>query len=116
MVSNNKDYFPDDLPQFQPGQLVRHRRYDYRGVVVDFDMRCLAEDDWYVANRTQPSRDQPWYHVFVDGSPNITYVAEENLEPDDRNEPVRHPLVVEFFESFADHRYTRNERPWLSQG
>ena len=29
-------------PQFQRGQLVRHRRYGYRGVVVGLDLECLA--------------------------------------------------------------------------
>ena len=112
---DSKDYFPDDLPQFQLGQLVRHQRYGYRGVVVDFDIRCLADDDWYDANRTQPQRDQPWYHVLVDGSTSITYAAEGNLEPDDSNEPVNHPLISAFFDSFADQRYVRNDRPWPSQ-
>ena len=55
-------------PVFESGQLVRHRRYGYRGVVVDRDEFCQADDEWYSKNQTQPNRDQPWYHVLVDGS------------------------------------------------
>lgn len=106
------DYFPDDLPRFEVGQIVVHRRYGYRGVVVDFDMACQASDAWYSNNRTQPSRDQPWYHVLVDESDVNTYVAQENLLPDEAPRPVRHPLVEHFFEAFDAPRYQRNDRTW----
>jgi heat shock protein HspQ len=104
-------------PLYAPGQLVRHRRYGYRGVVVDFDTTCLAEELWYHRNRTQPPRNQPWYHVLVDGSEATTYAAQTSLMPDDSGEPVTHPLVVVFFESFAAGRYERNEnriRGWTT--
>ena len=114
MVTNGDDYFPDTLPAFEVGQLVRHNRYRYRGVVVDFDMRCLADEDWYHGNRTRPDREQPWYHVLVDGSTATTYAAQENLEPDHSPDPVEHPLVEHFFTSFGSGRYTRNDRTWPS--
>ena len=74
------DYFPGDLPKFHIGQVVEHKRYGYRGVIVDFDMACQAEDSWYEANQTQPGKDQPWYHVLVHRSNGNTYAAEESLE------------------------------------
>ena len=101
-----------DEVRFTPGQLVRHKRYHYRGVVVDFDVRCMADEQWYQNNQAQPDRDQPWYHVLVDGSDATTYPAQQNLLPDDSGEPVDHPLVDYFFSGFADGRYTRNDRPW----
>ena len=45
-------------PDFEPGQLVRHRHYGYRGVVVAADPTCQAEETWYYANRSQPGRSQ----------------------------------------------------------
>jgi heat shock protein HspQ len=99
----------DRNPLFAPGTLVRHRRYGYRGVVVDFDMTCMAEETWYYQNQSQPPRNQPWYHVLVDGTPSMTYAAQTNLEADDSTEQVRHPLVPAFFTRFADGRYERNE-------
>lgn len=99
---------------FRPGQLVRHRRYDYRGVIVAFDHACQANDDWYFSNHTQPNRSQPWYHVLVDGSQQVTYAAQTSLESDPTEDPVNHPLVQLFFSTLEDGEYLRNERPWPS--
>ena len=96
----------------QPGQLVRHCRYQYRAVVVDYDQSCQADQSWYQSTQTQPSRDQPWYHLLVHDSDRCTYAAQENLEPDDSVEPIEHPLLTEFFTGFIDGEYQRNDEPW----
>lgn len=106
------DYFPDELPLFMPGTIVRHRRYGYRGVVVDFDMSCHADDEWYNANPTHPDRDQPWYHILVHGSTINTYGAQENLIVDTSGAPIDHPLVQHFFRDVAEEGYRRNDEPW----
>jgi len=100
--------------QFQIGQLVKHRRYGYRGVVVAYDPSCQADDDWYNANRTQPDRNQPWYHVLVSESDQITYPAESSLTVDDSGDEISNPLISHFFTSFDQGRYIRNERSWTS--
>jgi heat shock protein HspQ len=105
-------YIPGPIPRFGPGQLVHHRRYDYRGVVVDFDLRCKADEDWYQKNRTQPEREQPWYHVLVDESTLVTYAAETSLEADSSEAPINHPLVSKLFEGFHSGEYQRNSVPW----
>ena len=87
------------------GAIVHHRKYDYRGVIVSFDPHCRADDQWYHGNRTQPSRDQPWYHVLVDRSESTTYVAEENLEKATTVDPIEHPLLVHFFSAYYRGRY-----------
>jgi len=99
-------------PLFRPGQLVRHARYGYRGVVVEVDEYCRAPDDWYRKNQTQPDREQPWYHVLVDGAANITYAAQTSLTPDSSSAPIDHPLVAEFFDGFNGREYQRNDQPW----
>jgi len=99
-------------PRFLAGQLVRHRRYGYRGVVVRMDRKCQADVDWYESNRTQPNRNQPWYHVLVDGSDSITYAAETSLAMDVSGQPVNHPLVDTFFSEFTGTAYVRNDQPW----
>ena len=96
-------------PLFAPGQLVRHRRYGYRGVVADFDMTCLAEETWYYANQTRPPRNQPWYHVLVDGSPATTYAAQTSLMADESSEPIEHPLLPTLFTVFENGRYERTD-------
>ena len=101
-------------PQFERGQLVCHKRYGYRGVVVDYDIKCKADEAWYQSNKTQPGKSQPWYHVLVDATDQNTYAAEENLQADPSGQPVRHPLVVHFFGEFVDSRYIRNDQLWPS--
>jgi heat shock protein HspQ len=105
----------DKRPIFEPGQLVRHRRYGYRGVVVDRDDSCQADATWYQKNQTQPDRDQPWYHVLVDGSATCTYAAAENLAADPTGLPVTHPLVPFFFSGMKGDAYQRNDEPWLGE-
>ena len=92
-------------PIFSVGELVRHRRYGYRGVVVGIDLTCQADDAWYEANRTQPSRQQPWYHVLVHGGGHATYPAQDSLEADPSAAPIDHPLVAKFFRALLDGRY-----------
>ena len=104
---------PTKNGQFQPGQLVKHRHYSYRGVVVALDEECQAPDQWYQKNRTHPMRQQPWYHVLVHGSDRTTYAAQENLEVDPHPLAIEHPLLDVFFSEFKDNRYVRNDKPWI---
>lgn len=99
-------------PRFEAGQLVRHKRYGYRGVVLQADGRCEAPEAWYRKNQTQPDRRQAWYHVLVHGGDAVTYAAQENLLPDESAEPIDHPLVPHFFDGFEDGRHRRNDKPW----
>ena len=110
MITFNRKHTGKSI--FEPGQLVRHRRYGYRGVVVERDECCQASDEWYSKNQTQPNRDQPWYHVLVDGSSTCTYSASENLVADWSGLPIKHPLLHHFFSEFKDGIYLRNEVPW----
>jgi len=99
-------------PKFEAGQLVRHLRYGYRGIIVAVDPECHADPSWYESNRTQPDPSQPWYHLLVDGGGATTYVAESNLEFDSDDGPIDHPLVAEFFDRLPAGRYVRNQRDW----
>ena len=103
-------------PKFSPGDLVRHRRYHYRGVVVAATAICQADEKWYHSNQTQPDRSQPWYHVLVHRSHHATYAAESNLEPDPLGAPVKHPLLDLFFYGFEGGRHLRNEQSWPGAG
>lgn len=98
--------------RYEPGDLIRHSRYGYRGVVVSVDDACQADDDWYKKNQTQPDRDQAWHHVLVHGTSTTTYAAGENLLPDPSGGAVQHPLVPVFFDDFDGERYQRNDRGW----
>lgn len=99
-------------PLFKPGQLVLHKRYGYRGVIVGLDLSCQASEQWYLSNQTQPAKNQPWYHVLVDGSGTVTYPAQTSLIADDSGEPISHPLIEHFFSGFVEGHYIRNSLPW----
>ena len=90
------------------GDVIHHLNFDYRGVIVDVDANFQGGDDWYEkVARSRPPKERPWYHVLVDGADHATYVAERHLEFDRSGEPIRHPLLVEFFDVFRGGRYRR---------
>ncbi len=91
---------------FHIGALIHHKRFDYRGVVVDVDATFSGTEEWYDAMaRSRPPRDEPWYHVLVHGATHSTYVAERNLEPDPTGEPIAHPVLDHFFDELRDGVY-----------
>ncbi len=93
--------------QFSIGDLVHHKLFDYRGVIIDVDPRLMLSDEWYeTVARSRPPKDQPWYRVLVHDSTNETYVAERNLETDASGAPVRHPLIETCFHNFSDGHYS----------
>ena len=95
--------------RFDVGMLVRHRLFDYRGVVYDIDPVFQGSEEWYeTMARTKPPKDQPWYRVLVHSQTLETYVAERNLEPDDSGAEVHHPHVSRYFDAFENGGYRRN--------
>ena len=95
------------LARFRPGQLIRHLKFDYRGAVVDVDPCFGLSEEWYdQVAQSRPPRDQPWYHVLVDGTDRMTYVAERHLESDETGDPIVPPLASTCFESFSDGHYS----------
>jgi heat shock protein HspQ len=94
--------------KFNIGQLIHHRLFDYRGVIVDVDATFQGAEEWYEAMaKSRPPKDEPWYHVLVDEAQHTTYVAEKNLESDELKDPIDHPLLDHFFSDFKDGRYLR---------
>ena len=97
--------------KFFPGQLIHHKRFDYRGVVVDVDPDFQGTEEWYqMMAHSKPPREKPWYHVLVDDAEHMTYVAERNLEADDTAEPIKHPALGEFFDGFENGTYVAKSR------
>ena len=85
--------------QFGVGICVSHKRFGYRGVVVDVDPEFEGTDEWYDKTaKSRPPKDRPWYHVLVHDSDHMTYVAERNLVLDDTDEPIRHPMLDEYLQ------------------
>lgn len=103
---------PEREPLYPVGALVHHRLYGYRGVVVAYDLRCQAPDSWYQESKENASKDQPWYHLLVDGSDQSTYAAESSLMLDESGECVVHPWINLYFSQFNGNSYRRNDTPW----
>jgi len=96
--------------KFSVGELVHHRLFGYRGVIVDVDKNFQATEEWYQAvAKSRPPKNKPWYHVLVHESDQATYVAEQNLETDEKLEPIKHPMIEHFFSSFKHGKYRRIE-------
>ena len=88
------------------GSVVTHQNYGYRGVIVAVDFCCMAGDTWYKTNKTQPNRDQPWYHLLVHDSGGLsTYVAQSNLKNDASGQAIDHPRIGCYFTKFEDGHY-----------
>ncbi|GAB4350326.1 MAG: heat shock protein HspQ [Gammaproteobacteria bacterium] len=97
---------PTRSARFAVGQLVRHKLFEYRGVVFDVDPVFMGTEEWYrTVARSRPPKDQPWYRVLVHDARHTTYVAERNLEPDRSGDPVRHPLIDTLFSRFDGGSY-----------
>jgi len=65
------------------GQLIHHKLFGYRGVIVEVDLQFKGSDEWYEGMaKSRPPKDHPWYHVRVLNAQHMTYVAERNLEID----------------------------------
>ena len=97
------------LAKFQIGQIVRHRFYPFRGVVFDVDAVFSNTEEWYesIPEEIRPRKDQPNYHLFAENEETtyVAYVSEQNLVPDDTQEPVRHPEVLEVFSGIENGCY-----------
>jgi heat shock protein HspQ len=94
---------------FSIGDVVRHRLFDFRGVIFDIDPVFANSEEWYQAipEEVRPAKDQPFYHLLAENgeSSYIAYVSQQNLLPDDAGEPVHHPAISGMFEAFRDGRY-----------
>eukprot|EP01043_Picozoa_sp_COSAG02_P027666 COSAG02_NODE_1643_length_11528_cov_19.259865_10_plen_487_part_00 len=76
--------------EFAVGDVVTHRKYNYRGIVIGYDQRPIMDvSGWDGVVDLPRSSDQPFYHVLPDendcieefGAPRSwRYCAEENLD------------------------------------
>ena len=97
--------------KFHAGQVIHHKLFDYRGVVVGVDETFQLSEEWYeTVARSRPPRDQPWYHVLVHGAGQTTYVAERHLKRDSSGQPIDHPLLGIYFDRFDDGFYGNSRK------
>lgn len=97
------------VAKFGIGQVVRHRRYPFRGVVFDIDPVFANTEEWWLAipEDLRPKKDQPFYHLLAENSDSeyVAYVSEQNLLLDASGDPLRHPQISDLFERTDDGQY-----------
>ena len=101
-------------PLFNIGDIVKHRIYPFRGVIVDVDPEFSNTEEWYqsIPAEIRPSRQQPYYHLMAENTETFytAYVSQQNLVGDGENGPLEHPDLEEIFRGM-DHgeSHIRNE-------
>lgn len=95
--------------RFAPGDIVRHRMFDFRGVVFDIDPVFANSDEWYEAipEEIRPAKEQPYYHLLAENgdSSYIAYVSQQNLVADSDGGPIDHPQIEAMFDGLDHGRY-----------
>ena len=89
--------------------MVRHRHYDFRGVIYDVDPTFNNTEEWWqsIPENIRPAKDQPYYHLLAENTETeyIAYVSEQNLIADQSGQAVRHTQVAELFRPRRDGSY-----------
>lgn len=97
------------LAQYKLGQVVRHKHYEFRGVVFDVDPAFQNTEEWWasIPEDVRPHRDQPFYHLLAENETSyyVAYVSEQNLVLDRTGEPVSHPDIDDLFGAFDGRQY-----------
>ena len=88
-------------PEFNIGDVVKHRLYQFRGVIVDIDPEFANSEEWYqsIPEESRPRKDQPFYHLLAENSETFysAYVSQQNLLPDSESGPIHHPDIDNLF-------------------
>ena len=111
--SPGMDHVPAAPPvtraRFGIGEVVKHRLLDFRGVIFDVDPVFANSDEWYEAipAEIRPRKDQPFYHLLAENAESsyVAYVSQQNLLPDEEDEPIDHPAIDGLFDGFEPGRY-----------
>ena len=97
------------LARFGIGEVVRHKIFDFRGVIFDVDPTFSNSEEWYEAipEALRPSKEQPFYHLLAENAESsyIAYVSQQNLTPDESEEPIDHPAISTMFDMVDGGRY-----------
>ena len=95
--------------RFTIGDVVRHRMFDFRGVIFDVDPVFNNSDEWWEAipEAIRPKKDQPFYHLLAENmeATYVAYVSQGNLVADESDEPVEHPAIPGMFTHREGARY-----------
>jgi heat shock protein HspQ len=92
-------------PLFSLGQLIKHKRHTYRGVVYEVDPYGKREDEWRSPSKTVEEKEEPWYRILVHDAQHSCHLPEHELEEDSSEQPIKNPKLNNYFDSFNDGTY-----------
>ena len=96
--------------RFGIGEVVKHRHFEFRGVIFDVDPVFANSEEWYqsIPEAIRPRKDQPFYHLLAENAESsyVAYVSQQNLLHDDSEDPVEHPGIAGMFDDFDGTKYT----------
>jgi len=102
------------IANFTIGEVVKHRMFDFRGVIYDVDPIYSNNDEWYEAipKDMRPRKDQPFYHLLAENNESsyIAYVSQQNLITDGLSGPINHPQIREIFGEWQNGYYKLKNR------
>ncbi|XP_006813670.1 uncharacterized protein LOC102806273 [Saccoglossus kowalevskii] len=103
--------------KYRVGQVIRHKKWGYRGVITGWDLTAKAPEEWLKQMHPKDKpywRNHPNYAILVDtrdrAVPQLTYIPEENIEII-TNTKIIHPEIENYFEGFDGSQFLA--RPWL---
>ncbi|XP_052550347.1 uncharacterized protein LOC128086117 isoform X1 [Tympanuchus pallidicinctus] len=102
--------------QFSVGQVIVHKRFGYLGVIVGWDVRAKAPEEWLQHKyppEKQDVKDTPHYRILINASgfgKSTAYVPEEEITIIVGLQ-VHHPDVKVYFCGYDGSKYIL--QPWL---
>ncbi|XP_067946355.1 uncharacterized protein [Watersipora subatra] len=96
---------------YRVGQVITHKKYGYRGVIVGWDPHAKAPEKWLAVNHPTDSKVAqvyPNYAVLVDvrdrPEAQLTYVAQDNIKLA-TNTRIIHPDRDRYFDEYDGTKY-----------
>nr|XP_012953337.1 F-box only protein 21 isoform X1 [Anas platyrhynchos]XP_027310769.1 F-box only protein 21 isoform X1 [Anas platyrhynchos]XP_038033453.1 F-box only protein 21 isoform X1 [Anas platyrhynchos] len=105
--------------QFSVGQVIVHKRLGYSGVIVGWDVKAKAPEEW-LQHKYPPAkqdvRDTPHYRILINKAngfgKSTTYIPEEEITIIMGLE-VHHPDMKAYFSGYDGSKYIM--QPWLKK-
>ncbi|XP_074943232.1 uncharacterized protein LOC142054496 [Phalacrocorax aristotelis] len=105
--------------QFSVGQVIVHKRFGYSGVIVGWDVKANAPEDW-LQHKYPPAKqdlkDTPHYRILINKAngfgKSTAYIPEEEITIIMGLE-VHHPDMKAYFSGYDGSKYIM--QPWLKK-
>ena len=108
-------FMESNTAKFKLGQVVKHKKFFFRGIIFDVDPVFNNTEEWYlkIPEERRPDKNQPFYHLLAENEDKTTYVAyvsQQNLLPDSSEDPLSHPLIEEMFKGIKNGKYVNRSK------